>query len=183
MPCSLYTSIFCRSNSHRCIFYGTSRQPNVNQTDRGCFRACKYEKKMFGVCKRNFELSIKTQRTKCSNVSRKYFEQNHNFGIEVCTQLKCSQLHLERSPLKMLLSKSKNSIRIRPLRSIPYPQKFLRKILMFSVQSFKNARRLKKSCSLKIKAMMLRTVLFYPRYVKLCSAIYPALIGHSFPSK
>ena len=30
---------------------------------------------------------------------------------------------------------------------------------------------------------MLKTVLFYPRYVKFGSAIYPALIGHSFPSK
>ena len=47
----------------------------------------------------------------------------------------------------------------------------------------KNARRLKKSCSLNIKAMILRIVLFYPRYVKLCSVIHPALIGHSFPSK
>ena len=47
----------------------------------------------------------------------------------------------------------------------------------------KNTRRLKKSCSLNIKAMMLKTVLFCPRYVKLGSVIYPALIGHSFPSK
>ena len=31
--------------------------------------------------------------------------------------------------------------------------------------------------------MMLKTVLFYPRYVKLGSIIYPALIGHFFPSK
>ena len=38
----------------------------------------------------------------------------------------------------MLLSKSKNLIRIRPLRSIPYPQGFLRKILIFSVQTFQN---------------------------------------------
>ena len=30
---------------------------------------------------------------------------------------------------------------------------------------------------------MLKTVLFYPRYVKLGSVIYPALIYHSFPSK
>ena len=47
----------------------------------------------------------------------------------------------------------------------------------------KNARRLKKSCSLNIKAIMLKTALFYPRYVKLGSVIYPALISHSFPSK
>ena len=47
----------------------------------------------------------------------------------------------------------------------------------------KNARRLKKSCSLHIKAMILKTVLFYSRYVKLGSVIYPALIGNSFPSK
>ena len=47
----------------------------------------------------------------------------------------------------------------------------------------KNARRLKKSCSLNIKAMMLKTALFYPRYVKLASVIYLALIGHSFSSK
>ena len=46
-------------------------------------------------------------------------------------------LILERSPLKMLLSKSNNLIRKRLLRSILYPQEFLRKILMFSVQSFK----------------------------------------------
>ena len=26
--------------------------------------------------------------------------------------------------------------------------------------------------------MMLKTVLFYSRYVKLCSVIYPTLIGH-----
>ena len=95
VPCSLYTSIFCRSNNHRCIFNGTSRQPNANQTDRGCFCACKYAKKMFGVCKRNFILSFKTQRTKGSNVFLKYCEQNHNFGIGVCTQSKCSQLHLD----------------------------------------------------------------------------------------
>ena len=50
---------------------------------------------MFGVCKRNFVLSFKTQRTKCSNVFLKYFEQNQNFGIGVCTQSKCSQLHLD----------------------------------------------------------------------------------------
>ena len=31
--------------------------------------------------------------------------------------------------------------------------------------------------------MVLKIVLFYPRYVKLGSVIYPALIGHSFPSK
>ena len=31
--------------------------------------------------------------------------------------------------------------------------------------------------------MVLKTVLFYPRYVKLGSVIFPALIGHSFPSK
>ena len=31
--------------------------------------------------------------------------------------------------------------------------------------------------------MMLKPVLFHPRYVKLGSIIYPALIGHSFPSK
>ena len=31
--------------------------------------------------------------------------------------------------------------------------------------------------------MALKTVLFYPQYVKLGSVIYPALIGHSFPSK
>ena len=47
----------------------------------------------------------------------------------------------------------------------------------------KNARRLKKSWSLNITAMMLKSVLFYPRYVKLGSVTYPALIGHSFPSK
>ena len=50
-------------------------------------------------------------------------------------------------------------------------------------ESIKTSRRLKKSCSLNIKAMMLKTVLFYPRYVKLGSVIYPALIGHSIPSK
>ena len=47
----------------------------------------------------------------------------------------------------------------------------------------KNARRLKKSCSLNIKAMILKTVLFYPRHVKLGSVIYPPLISDSFPSK
>ena len=47
----------------------------------------------------------------------------------------------------------------------------------------KNARRLKKSWSLNIKAMMLKIVLFYSWYVQLGSVIYPALIGHSFPSK
>ena len=31
--------------------------------------------------------------------------------------------------------------------------------------------------------MMLKTVLFHPRYVKLGSVIYPTLIGHSFPSQ
>ena len=31
--------------------------------------------------------------------------------------------------------------------------------------------------------MMLKTALFYPRYVKFGSVIYLALIGHSFPSK
>ena len=31
--------------------------------------------------------------------------------------------------------------------------------------------------------MMFKTILFYPRYVKLGSVIYPALIGHSFLSK
>ena len=31
--------------------------------------------------------------------------------------------------------------------------------------------------------MTLKTAFFYPRYVKLGSVIYPALIGHSFPSK
>ena len=40
-----------------------------------------------------------------------------------------------------------------------------------------------KSCSLNIKAMILKIVLFYSRYVKLDSVIYPALICHSFPSK
>ena len=30
---------------------------------------------------------------------------------------------------------------------------------------------------------MLKTALFYARYVKLSSVIYPALISHSFPSK
>ena len=34
-----------------------------------------------------------------------------------------------------------------------------------------------------MKAMIFKTVLFYPRYVKLCSVTYPALIAHSFPSK
>ena len=47
----------------------------------------------------------------------------------------------------------------------------------------KNARRLKKSCSLNIKAMMLKIALFYSRYVKLVSVIYLAFIGHSFPPK
>ena len=31
--------------------------------------------------------------------------------------------------------------------------------------------------------MILKTVLFYPRYVRLASVIYPAFIGHSLPSK
>ena len=47
----------------------------------------------------------------------------------------------------------------------------------------KNAGGLKKSCFLNITAMILRTVLYYPRHVKLGSVIYPALIDHSFPSK
>ena len=50
-------------------------------------------------------------------------------------------------------------------------------------ESIKTPGVLKKSCSLNIEAMMLKTVLFYPRYVKPDSVIYPALIGHSFPSK
>ena len=41
---------------------------------------------------------------------------------------------------------------------------------------------MKKSCSLNIKSIILKTVLFYSRYVQLGSVIYPALIGHSFPS-
>ena len=42
----------------------------------------------------------------------------------------------------------------------------------------------KKSCSLNITAMILKTVLFYSQLViKLGSVIYPALFGHSFPSK
>ena len=47
----------------------------------------------------------------------------------------------------------------------------------------KNPRRLKKSWSLNIKAMKLKTVLFYPRYVKLGPVIYSVLIGHFFPLK
>ena len=37
--------------------------------------------------------------------------------------------------------------------------------------------------SVNINAMILKTGLFYPRYVKLGSVIYLALIGHSFLSK
>ena len=45
-------------------------------------------------------------------------------------------------------------------------------------------RHLKESCSLNIKTMRLKTAFFHPRYVvKLGSVVYPALIGHSFPSK
>ena len=46
---------------------------------------------MFGVCKRNFELSFKAQCTNCNNMNLKYFEQNHDFGTGVCAQSKCSQ--------------------------------------------------------------------------------------------
>ena len=56
-------------------------------------------------------------------------------------------------------------------------------VIILPGESIKNAQRLKTSCSLNIKAMMLKTVLFYPRNVKLGSVIYPALIGHSFPSQ
>ena len=59
---------------------------------------------------------------------------------------------------------------------------FKTKLLIYRV-SQKNARYLKKSCSLNIKAMILKSVLFYSLYVKFVSVIYPALIGHSFLSK
>ena len=65
---------------------------------------------MFGVCKRNFELSFKTQRTKCSNMYLKYFEQNHNFGIGVCAQWKCSQLDLERNEDAIEMSLADKSV-------------------------------------------------------------------------
>ena len=42
---------------------------------------------------------------------------------------------------------------------------------------------MKKSCSLNIEAIKLKTVLFYSRYVKLGPVIHSVLIGHSFPSK
>ena len=47
----------------------------------------------------------------------------------------------------------------------------------------KNTRRLKKSCSLNIKSIILRAYFIYSRYVKLDSVIYLALIGHPFPWK
>ena len=40
-----------------------------------------------------------------------------------------------------------------------------------------------KCCSLNIKAIMLKTILFYCRYVQLSSVIHPALISHSFLSR
>ena len=57
----------------------------------------------------------------------------------------------------------------------------IRSVLVPGESINKNAPRLKKSCFLNIKALILKTVLFYPRYFKLGSVIYPALIGHSYP--
>ena len=47
--------------------------------------------------------------------------------------------------------------------------------------SKKNVQRLKRFCSLNIKAMTLTTVVFYSRYVQFVSVIYPALIDLLLP--
>ena len=47
----------------------------------------------------------------------------------------------------------------------------------------KKTRRLKILFSLNIKVMTLKTISFHSRYVQLGSVIYPALVGHYFPSK
>ena len=57
-------------------------------------------------------------------------------------------------------------------------------IIIYTGWVKKNVRRLKKLTSLNIILMTLKTISFFnSRYVQYGSIIYPAFIGHSFPSK
>ena len=62
---------------------------------------------MCGVCKRNFELSFKAQRTNCKNMNIKYFEQNQDYGTGVCAQSEMQSGTLKSLPVNVMKRLSK----------------------------------------------------------------------------